>query len=707
MRDALRRFTPLFIATLLGCGEAAPAPRHAAASASVAKPVASALPATTATLAPCAPPQDPSPTPAFITDRSAALDKLLAGDPHGATEALEKELATKPTDVAAYALRVAAQSTLTAASAEELKSLTHTRAFPIADYPTKYVLDGEAAFPGATASLELRIVTEDKAKYLSGDWFAEHGVVEPDAGDPTSTVQQLQGSFISKTLHFADHHVGVFGGALVAAIRDGTSAARAFDFQPAINQLTPGVDGMRPSVFFAQVVGKLMVVEFATSNSVGTITSGPLMAFDIDTGARKWTTGTGVATASSFVVAGRFAIVGEGTYVTGSAGSGTIRAIDLTNGKVVDKKPIGFLPLYIVRKDDRILVEGNGAGEAELAATSKLDAVTPSDLPPSVTPTKPSAEAVARTKCFLERAARAPRRARRQGRGGRDRRARRPDDRAASALHAAGRFLVDEAVHPDDAIDLTAKPPVTVETVPLGTRGTTSKLGPAPVLTQKESKSTAAPTAKIGEPPPPAPNPPRIDYAPSIPFQLPDDYAGTAMQRSYAGVTGEGASDKTVGNLAIFGTSDVVVLRGRHVQTILDVAPLLRLAPTEPAPGTIAHAAIRGDRVYLCVVGSAPVYNGSVFAIDVTTGKVAWRSDANTCSIRFVDLGDYLVTAHGPRGAGSKGVNQNALQALRADTGAVASTVALPSAPTELGFGTSSHVVVYTESAYITYAIGY
>ena len=701
--DALFAALALVAGASAACHDPTPVAQHATATPSVAVASAHAPPGKP-TLPACVAPVDAPPAPKFLADRSAALELLLNGDPRAALGAFEKELATRPTDVASYALRLAAQSTISAEFSEEVKTLTHARAFPISEFPTKYVVKTAVDFPGTSDTIELHVASEKKGVF-SFDWFEAHGVQQPDASEPGVAVEQIQGLFLTKSLRHGDHRAAIFGGSLVTAIRGASGAPRVFDFLPGINT-TPTADGTRPSVIFAQAVGKILVVEFATMTPTGAMTSGPLEAVDLDTGTVRWATNPGVATAQSFAIAGRFAIVGEGVYATPTSGTGFITAVDLTNGKVVDKKPIGVLPLYVVRKGDEILVDGIDGNEATLTATPKLDPTPASELPPIAMLEKPSAESVARGKCFLERAARAL-----DARDGKaalleldaldDK-----DNRAASAMRAASRFLIDAAQRPDDVVDLTAKEPIVVANVPPSFKGgaETRTLGPPPALTRKESTPTTAPSTPGAMPQ--AQSPPRIDYSSGVTFQVPDDYGGSGLIRSYAGIVASG-SDATAPNVLIYGPR-IAVLRGHRTESIFDIGALFKMAPNEAPPtGMIEHALVRGDRLYVCIAGSAPEVSGSVYAIDMKKGAVVWRSDSDSCSVRFADLGDYLVTARGVRGAPKKTASKSEIVVLRIDTGATASTVPLPSAPTDVGFGAASRLVVFTESHYLTYSIGY
>jgi len=684
------------------CQEKPPIVQHATATPATA--VATARPSAPKPQLPaCVPPVDGSAPPKFIAERSHALELLLNGDPRGALGAFEKELATKPTDVASYALRVAAQTTIGNEFAEEVKTLTHARAVPINTYPTKEVVNTPVDFPGTSPSIELRVVADEKAAFTM-DWFTTNGVEQPDAPEPGVAVQQIQGLFLTKSLRHPDHRAAIFGGTLVTALRGPTSAPRVFDFLPGINRAA-SLDGSKPNVVFAQAVGKVLVVEFATTSTTGSITAGPLEAVDLDTGAVRWATDPGIGTAQSFVIAGRFAIVGEGVYATPSTGTGNIRAIDLTNGKVVDKKAIGFLPAYVVRKDGDILVDGVNGEDARLTTTPKLEPTPASDLPAMPTRDSPDPDGLAREKCVIERAARAL--------DARDGNAalreldvlEDKDNRAASAMRAASTFLIEAAQHPDDVVDLTATEPVVVSPVSVSfkSHAETRTLGAPPVLTKKESTPTTKPGANATPQPQP---PPRIDYAAGVTFQVPDDYAGSGLTRSYAG-TPTGGSDATVQNLVIYGPH-IAVLRGHRMQSMFDITALLKIDPSEATPtGTLEHALVRGDRLYVCIAGSAPQLQGTVYAIDMTKGAVVWRSDADTCSARFADVGDYFIAGRGARGANPKAPSKSALVILRIDTGATVSTVPLPSAPTDIGFGASSRVVVFTESHYLTYAVGY
>jgi hypothetical protein len=192
-----------------------------------------------------------------------------------------------------------------------------------------------------------------------------------------------------------------------------------------------------------------------------------------------------------------------------------------------------------------------------------------------------------------------------------------------------------------------------------------------------------------------------MEYTPGVAFPVPDNYAGEALARSFA---------YEDANILLYGTHRVTVLRGHKMENVFDIGKLLSPDPAHNGTGEgyLAHAGVHGDSLFLCVAGTA---GSQIYALDAASGKVLWRSDSDTCSVRFAVLGDYIATASGAKPTGPVVAKAPKPQSnafiLRGDTGAVVSKIPLPSAPSDLGMSGGSRIVVVTESDYLTFTIGY
>ena len=689
---------PLALCGVFACRPSAPvAPPHATAAASSVPTARVEHRDPPPSLAQCTLPVTKA--SAHVTERSAALQLLLDGKPREAERAFDKVLASKPTDVASYALRVAASSTISAAFAERVRHLEHVKPISVTTSFASYALTSALTdLPKTPASLELKVVSTSKGPGVSSpDWFTQHGVTQPDLGDDDlpSTSQQLQGLFFSRSNRAEDHEIAFFGDSLVTVSRDGASSPKVVDFTPAMQNEPTTTNGSRPGIVFVRVVGKSAIVEISTTNdaATGTFPNGFLVAVDLEKGAVSWVSEPNIASASSFVVSGHFAIVGDGVFaqVGANPGHGFIRVVDLANGKVVDKKAIDTYPMYLVEKDGKILVEGYDGGEVVLAPSEPLAKAPAADLPGGGVAATPSAEMLERTRCFIERGALAL-----DARDGKRALAEMDllDDREgrpASAIRAAGSFLIDAATRPDDVVDLTAKEPLVIED--LTGHANARTLGPAPRLTKKESQSTKPPQSKdpLGRSMP-MPSPPPMEYTPGVTFPVPDVYAGVSHARSFA---------YEDGNILLYGTQYVAVLRGHKLENVFDIQKLLN---DGAASASLVHAGLKGETLFLAVSGPS---SSGVFAIDASNGKVLWRSDKDTCSVRFAVVGDYLVTAAATHATRPGAKPQSSIYVLRSDTGAVVSKTPLPSTPSDLGLAAGSRIVAVTESDYVTFSIGY
>ena len=166
-----------------------------------------------------------------------------------------------------------------------------------------------------------------------------------------------------------------------------------------------------------------------------------------------------VASAQTFAVAGGYAFTGDGVFggppVAGSSGTGEVSCGIHPNGKVVDWVAIGDYPQYLIIKDDLLLVEGFGGGEAVVSVSTGFGPAPSASLGPALVArgTERRLAQALLPAASDRRARRARRQAGDRGDGCADDR----KDRPASALRAAGEFLVDAATHPDDVVDPTAQ----------------------------------------------------------------------------------------------------------------------------------------------------------------------------------------------------------------------------------------------------------
>jgi outer membrane protein assembly factor BamB len=694
MRSRLTRACTIAMLLASACGSAttpgvAPKPSASVATTRPAGPT-------------CARADTPALTPELARRREESVRHLVSGRSHDAIAGLHRELRARPVDVGAFALLAAAHSQANVEWTKLTKDLGSADSVEIGELPNAAKLVAKVVFPDADRAFELGAPVEKSAVDDDATWFVRQGIDMPGVLDDeeSSFGATVLGSGLTSAFHGSDHQTFLFDGrVIVARARDGAPLS--------ILSLAPGDAALH--VQCAAVAADALIVEIELP---GPDSDGPhggfLAAIDLATGAVRWVSEPGIATASSFVVAGHYAITGAAD--PGDT-EGHVVVVDLTNGRVKTRTPLGFSPTYVVVKEGRLLVRGT-AREASLP-------VSPSLPPPALARLAPHADEDASRvdfdACVLGRALAAL--DARDGRGALMELGAARDQKAPAvlSLRAAADFLDRAKIDSSSALDLTAKMPLPIDDKTTVSPLREAKLGPPPVLTKKLAVSTRPPPPSPAPKPPanrfgrPAPlpqpwqppTPPPIDSVPGPPFEIPDSYADASISRELA---------MPGGNVLIYGTSYVAVLRGSELTNVFDLSglvhpdgPVGQGADLSGVGENILDAAITGGMLFVAIGESGvpvdqPTHRGFLVALDVETGALLWRTGPLIATTRFVLAGDYLIAAGGSAGGASR------ISIVRRDTGVVVSEIPLASVPTDLGYQ-GRDVVVLCRDEYLTFAV--
>lgn len=617
------------------------------------KPIERGRPELVASAPACAHVSRPVLSDAIAGQRGEALDLLVAGRAGEAAERLTRVLEARPTDVAAYALRAAAQSAL--AREAERGNAARARAKPI-------------HVPGEVASAPRRFVAEPKPtlrvvdstpELLDAPWFDHHGLPTPyHLDDAATAATPIKDASPSRQMRFSDHGVLVFGESLVAVAPTSGSPVRLFDLHDVASQGS--------SVLYAQVVSRVLVALFSGDDG------GILVGIDLDQQRMLWRTERASVDSLSFAVSGGYAFLGTST--DGNA----IVTVELASGQIVDRVDVPFAPAWIFAKDGQIVATdttqspsatlGAQSGKLAPALASNLSegaAAEPTDgalracqygRAVDAIDARDVDRALAETQAFVA-----------------------PDDPAARALAGAAAFIRQAKIAPETTTDLAGAPVVVLERPSKALfRPATPSTGKAPIL---KSRRPPPPTDKrppvvrpgpkplLPAPPslevdPPFEQAPSTESAPSPPFALPDAYGAASLGRALTFSRASGAKP-AAWNVGVYGPHFIAVLADARAVHMFDASALLA------GDGfSVLDVAIVGDRLLVAVGHEGPYddIESYVAAYALDTGALVWRSESEVASTSLLLVGDHVIVGHGRSSGASR------LVVLRSDTGEIVST---------------------------------
>lgn len=589
---------------------------------------------------------------AIARERSEALDLLVAGRAGEAAARFTRVLEARPTDVAAYALRAAAQSAL--AREAERGNAARARAKPIhvpgevAPAPRRFVADAKPT---------LRVVDSTR-ELLDEPWFDHHGLSEPyHLDDAAAAATPIKDASASRQMRFADHGVLVFGESLVAVAPTSGSPVRLFDLHDVASQGS--------SVVYAQVVSRVLVALFSGDEG------GILVGIDLDQQRMLWRTERASVDSLSFAVSGAYAFLGSST--DGNA----IVTVELASGQIVDRVEVPFAPAWIFAKDGQIIATdttqspsatlGAQSGKLAPALASNLSEGAPAGPTDGALRACQYARAVdaidardvdralAETQAFVT-----------------------PDDPPARALSGAAAFIRQAKLAPETTTDLAAAPVVVLERPTQALlRPATPPAGKAPILKSRRPPppTDKKPPARPGPRPQPPPAPtleveppyeqaPSTESAPSPSFALPDAYGTASLNRALTFSRAPGAKP-AAWNVGVYGPRFIAVLEGARAVHMFDASALLA------SDGfSVLDVAIVGDRLLVAVGHEGPYddVESYVAAYALDTGALVWRSESEVASTPFLLVDDHVIVGDG------RSTGPSRLVVLRADTGEIVST---------------------------------
>ncbi|MBK8942179.1 MAG: hypothetical protein IPM79_32375 [Polyangiaceae bacterium] len=601
--------------------------------------------------------------------RAKGLLALSSGKVTEAARHFEAAVREAPGDVASQVLLIASKKE------QERRSLALEDALN-QEKPT--VLDINAkptappSQPGDAAKVRLKIASESKNLVVDdADWFKDNGlrkvVSRPAQADvPEHLPRRHLGAPLTLLFDHGDHQIGVYNASIVVA--SPTSEPRTFSFSPQLAWTEA-----------AQVVGDslLVVAQYHQSHNQRS----RLYSFELTSGKLRWASENDVMNAQTFAVT-------KDHVATGFGGTGVpdhVFWIDRATGSTLQKVALKSAPDHVQLKEGRLFVRTYDTNVV-LDASSPMAAAPPATLPPRAESARAAWPDSAR--CAVERAIAATE--------ARDQpklaaavealQAEKIEASFAGAFDGALRFFEQQKAR--GGLDLATVKPVKMPAPPWDAT-VLEPAGPAPASTPKLVKLS---TSKGGQPLVMR----RGKYDPARPWIIPPVEKGKVPFGARGDIPSQyGLEDLRViipsGDrlLLVYGGRYLAVTRGDETEAIFDLEtyrhpPKVSDQWKEFAVSDVTYAQVADGVVYVANGGGSyakEMFGKKAFvsAISLSTKKLLWRSKPLVHGAGpFALTKDFLVTGYGFTD------EPDNLFVLRRDTGAVAASMPLESAPDEV-----------------------
>lgn len=712
-----------FVASLVGCGTAAPEPKGSGPTATSARASATAAESPTKPapqLPPCTPDERKEKASASLDARTRGIDALSAGKVPDAIEAFREGLSIRPSDLASFTLRSAAERERELAREALSKAIEKMKPLEVASIAPPNKTPAKADKLPKIGAVTMKRLSEERHDHDTASFLKRVDIDDPYAAQPGTDAlshfpQELGDFGMGAAQQYADHTIVHYGPALVM-VGDTAGGIRA------INLLAPLTEGFRavlkpaaappplptPSpasipppmvdsssinveVRFAKVVGSILVAQLShEGDGMSVKPDGFLVGFDLATDKLAWVSDAQVSNAYAFYASGAYAVGAFSTttnddrtrarqaYTKPPAGDSKLVVIELATGNTVTTTPLAGRADYVYGKGNRVyaweedsvetfeITESPAAPKTELGALVRFEqgavAIPPGD----------------NSKCWLRNAAVAF--DHRDGPALLAIAKVLPEEASLTkGLVAAGEFFVDRAGG-RPGLDLTEVEPITfspLASAKVRTDGP-KKTVPSKRFTPIKESELYYPSGKTTEL---KPGQKRAEFAqnayPNGPSHLyPREYGIESIHWVWR-------SDKTA--VMAYGQRYVAIAKDDVASKVVDFAPFGSKAGEKEVAGgyrPLAFVTYLDQSVLLVTNPQSydPKAPTSYMAmVDLATGTTLWRTDAGVLARPPIIFEDYLVTVVN-RGTSSE------LVAFRRHDGQAAVRVSFPEAATDFGW---------------------
>jgi hypothetical protein len=678
------------IAGLVGCGTAAPDPvpaSQASASARAQATVAVSAPKPPPQLPPCTPDERKEKASASLEARQRGVDALAKGKVADSIEAFREGLAVRPSDLASFTFRSAAdreRELAREALSKATEKMKPVEAAAIAP-PNKTVAKADKL--PKIGAVTMKRLSEERHDHSTATFLKRVSIDDPFSAQPgfdaiSHFPQELGELGMGSGQYYPDHTIIHYGPALLM-VGDNAGGIRA------INLLAPLTEGFRAvlkpaaapppppatsspasippppmvdsssinaEVRFAKVVGSLLVAQLShEGDGISVKPDGFLVGFDLATDKLAWVSDAKISNAYAFYASGAYLVTAFGTttneersrarqaYTKPPAGDSKLVVIDLATGKTVTTAPLAGRADYVYGKGNRVyaweedsietfeITESPAAPKTELGSLSRFEAGAIAI---------PSGD---NTKCWLRNAAVAF--DHRDGPALLAIAKVLPEDASLTkGLAAAGEFFVDRAGG-RPGLDLTEIEPITfspIASAKVRTDGPKKTVPTKRFTPVKESElyypSGKQPDLKPGEK--------RAEFAqnayPNGPsHKYPREYGIESIHWVWR-------NEKTA--YMAYGQRYVAIANDDVVSKVIDFAPFgSKVGVKEVADGYRPLAFITFLDQSLLLVTNPSTYDPKASTaylamVDPSTGTTLWRTEAGVLARPPIIFEDYVVT---------------------------------------------------------------
>ena len=300
--------------------------------------------------------------------RLRGLAALDAGRFELARDEFAAALAAAPDDLAARALLDAATRALQTARDQAAESFASATPTVVPAPPWRHTLVREVAVAATTPAPRLVQISATRNHGTDeAGWFRRHNlrwpeyeVPNPMRGLPGNVPPTIAPSFgthlLVQAIGHPDHTILIYGpnysGGRLVVVLDASGRRLAFlDFDA--YHTAPDASSGEQHVIWAELDDGVLYISHHGARGSEAMTA-YITAVDLPTGALRWRSDPGVASAANFAIHGGHILSGHGS----DAGPAAVIVLDRRTGLTVGRAPLASAPEYLFVRGGKLLVRG-------------------------------------------------------------------------------------------------------------------------------------------------------------------------------------------------------------------------------------------------------------------------------------------------------------------------------------------------------------
>ncbi|HEY0136252.1 MAG TPA: hypothetical protein VGB85_19340 [Nannocystis sp.] len=307
--------------------------------------------------------------------RARGLAALDAGRFDLARAEFAAILAVTPDDLVARTLHDASTRALMEAQERAAESFAAATPVVVAEPPWRHTLVREVPVASSTPPQLVALPTSRDAGIDEAEWFRRHGlrlpeyeVPNPMRGLPGNVPPAIAPSFgahlLVQAIGHPDHTIAIYGpsysgGRFVAVLDADARRAGFLDFDRYRRAPAAPPASAEQHVIWAEARDGVLYISHGDDERRGDDTA-YLSALDVTSGALRWRSDPGVASAATFVIDGGHILSGHGS----ATGPAHVFVLDRRTGLVVGRARLASAPEYLFVQGDTLLVRSEATAHA-------------------------------------------------------------------------------------------------------------------------------------------------------------------------------------------------------------------------------------------------------------------------------------------------------------------------------------------------------